>query len=121
MGQNFYEILGVTRNASKNDIAKSYRKLALQYHPDVNPNGTSKFKLIAEAYETLNDDIKRSQYNARIFKGIEVTIQKPRRPSDMQIEHRDTYPGQKSSFKFYDAYEKQYEDNNQPDIKRFKR
>lgn len=121
MGQNYYEILGVVRSASKNDIAKSYRKLALQYHPDVNPNGMAKFKLIAEAYETLSDDTKRLQYNARTFKGIEVTVQQPRRYGDMQVQHRDTYPGQKSDWKFYDAYAKQYEDEEQPVFKRFKR
>jgi molecular chaperone DnaJ len=64
--KDYYEVLGVAKDASKDDIKKSYRKLAMQYHPDKNPGDAAaeeKFKEAAEAYEVLNDDQKRSQYD----------------------------------------------------------
>jgi len=63
---NHYEILGVDKNATKDDIKKAYRKLALQYHPDRNPDNKdaeSKFKEISNAYEILSDDTKKSNYD----------------------------------------------------------
>ena len=55
--KDYYQILGVARDASHDDIKNSYRKLAHQYHPDVSkdPAGEEKFKEIAEAYATLKD------------------------------------------------------------------
>lgn len=64
--KNYYEILGVSKDATPDDIKKVYRKLALEYHPDRNPNGAEKFKEIAEAYEVLSDDQKRKEYNFRL-------------------------------------------------------
>ena len=64
--RDYYEVLGVSRNASKEDIKKAYRKLAMQYHPDRNPGdkeAEEKFKEAAEAYEVLSDDTKRSNYD----------------------------------------------------------
>lgn len=64
--RDYYEVLGVNRNASKEDLRKAYRKLAMQYHPDRNPNNKDaeeKFKEAAEAYEVLNDDEKKSRYD----------------------------------------------------------
>ena len=58
MTKNYYEILEVSRNASQEEIKKSYKKLALKYHPDKNKDNeeaTNKFKEIAEAYDTLGD------------------------------------------------------------------
>ncbi len=60
--QDFYELLGVSEDASQSDIKKAYRKLAVQYHPDKNPGDKEaerKFKQISEAYETLSDDGKK--------------------------------------------------------------
>ena len=63
--QSYYQILGVNKNASKQDIKKAFRKLAVQYHPDKNdsPDAEDKFRQIAEAYEILSDDDKRRQYD----------------------------------------------------------
>jgi len=64
--KDYYEILGVSRQASQEDIKKAYRKLAMKYHPDRNPNDTQaeeKFKEISEAYELLSDEQKRKQYD----------------------------------------------------------
>jgi molecular chaperone DnaJ len=66
MSKSYYDILGVNKNASKEDIKKAYRKLALKYHPDKNPNdkeAESKFKEIGEAYGVLSDDKKKVNYD----------------------------------------------------------
>lgn len=62
MSKDFYKILGVPRNASRDDIKKAYRKLAHQYHPDKGGN-EAKFKEINEAYQILGDEKKRAQYD----------------------------------------------------------
>src|SRR5437763_16702193 len=63
--RDYYEILGVTRSASDDDIKKAYRKLALQFHPDRNkaPEATERFKEATEAYQVLSDTEKRSMYD----------------------------------------------------------
>lgn len=64
--RDYYEVLGVEREASPDDIKKSYRRLARQFHPDVNPGdhtAEEKFKEVAEAYEVLSDDQRRAAYD----------------------------------------------------------
>jgi molecular chaperone DnaJ len=64
--RDYYEVLGVSKSASAEDIKKAYRKLAKQYHPDMNPNdkdAEAKFKEVNEAYSVLSDDQKRSNYD----------------------------------------------------------
>ena len=66
MGKDYYKILEVERNANIDDIKKSYRKLAMQYHPDKNPGdkeSEERFKELSEAYSVLSDDTKRSNYD----------------------------------------------------------
>ena len=59
---NYYDILGVSPNASLDEIKKAYRSLANIYHPDINPQTEEKFKAINLAYETLSDETKRAVY-----------------------------------------------------------
>lgn len=64
--RDYYEVLGLTRQASQDDIKRSYRKLALQYHPDKNPGdkeAEEKFKEAAEAYEVLSSPEKKARYD----------------------------------------------------------
>ncbi len=66
MSKNYYDILGVEKTASQDEIKKAYRKLAMKYHPDRNPDNKAaeeKFKEAAQAYEILRDEKKRQQYD----------------------------------------------------------
>jgi molecular chaperone DnaJ len=66
MSKDFYNTLGVSKNATEAELKSAYRKLAMQYHPDKNPNNKeaeAKFKEISEAYEVLKDPKKRSMYD----------------------------------------------------------
>ncbi|XP_076277062.1 dnaJ homolog l(2)tid, mitochondrial isoform X1 [Lasioglossum baleicum] len=64
--RNYYEILGVSKNAASKDIKKAYYQLAKKYHPDTNkgdPDASKKFQEVSEAYEVLSDDTKRKEYD----------------------------------------------------------
>lgn len=63
MKKNYYDVLGVNKNASQDDIKKAYRNLSKKYHPDRNGGDESKFKEINEAYDILGDEAKRNQYD----------------------------------------------------------
>ncbi len=70
--RDYYEILGVSRNATQDEIKNAYRKLALQYHPDRNksPDAEGRFKEMSEAYAVLSDQEKRKQYDTTGREGV---------------------------------------------------
>ena len=73
MNVDYYEILSVSRTASHTDIKKSYRKLAMKYHPDKNPGdkeAEDKFKSCTEAYEVLSDEKKKQIYDTYGHDGL---------------------------------------------------
>lgn len=84
MKRDYYEVLGVGRDATKSEIKKAYRRLALKYHPDKSkdPDAEEKFKEISEAYAVLSDDEKRKQYDMYGHAGI-----------DSQYNYEDIFRG----------------------------
>ncbi|MCW5626047.1 MAG: DnaJ domain-containing protein, partial [Burkholderiales bacterium] len=75
--RDYYEVLGVNRDASDEDIKKSYRKLAMKFHPDRNPDNKDaeeKFKEAKEAYEVLSDASKRQAYDSYGHAGVDPSM-----------------------------------------------
>ncbi|OGS56820.1 MAG: molecular chaperone DnaJ [Euryarchaeota archaeon RBG_19FT_COMBO_56_21] len=76
--KDYYEVLGVAKKASKDEIKQAYRKLAMKYHPDMNKDNAKaseeKFKELSEAYEVLMDDDKRARYDQYGHAGVESTF-----------------------------------------------
>jgi len=72
MAKDYYQVLGIKKDASKEDIKKAYRKLAHEYHPDKKGGNEAKFKEINEAYQILSDEQKKQQYDrfGRTFEGV---------------------------------------------------
>jgi DnaJ-class molecular chaperone len=101
--KNYYDILQVKNSASADDIKKSYRKLARQYHPDVNPGNKQAeehFKLVNEAYATLSDSALRSAYDARLKGTSAATAGQPGRPQPVR---QRTPPPVRSPFDFMNS------------------
>ena len=72
--RDYYDVLGVSKSATADEIKKAYRKLARQYHPDVNkdnPDAAEKFKECSEAYSVLSDEKKRAQYDQFGHAGVD--------------------------------------------------
>ena len=74
MNDDLYEVLGVSKDASEDEVRKAYRKLAVKFHPDKNPDdekAASQFKKVSEAYEVLSDAEKRQAYDQQGMPGVE--------------------------------------------------
>lgn len=94
MGRDFYAILGVTRDADKEEIKKAFRRLAIQYHPDRNPGNKEaeeKFKEIAEAYEVLTDPEKREIYDRFGEEGLKGQGYRPTSAEDIFSHFMDLF------------------------------
>ena len=84
---SYYTILGVSQTSTPEQIKKAYKKLAIQYHPDKNPDGIEeasiKFKAVTEAYEVLGDSLKKLEYDSKGYVGRRrpsVTPKEPEKP-----------------------------------------
>ena len=78
--RDYYEVLGVSRDAGEAELKKAYRKLSLQHHPDKNPgnpNAEKSFKEVSEAYEVLSDSEKRQVYDAYGLEGLKARGVRP--------------------------------------------
>lgn len=90
---NYYEILGVDRNASQDEIKKAFRKLAKQHHPDVNHGAfesEEKFKKINEAYNVLNKENLRKEYDLKLDGGEKNTVN-PRNYEKRKEPEKNSY------------------------------
>jgi len=98
---NYYEALGVSENASQEDIKKAYRKLSLQYHPDRNnnsPESTSKFQSISSAYDIIGDENKRRQYDMQNKMSMGGGMGMPFMPPGMPFNMHNGMPGVQTFF-----------------------
>ncbi len=88
--RDYYDVLGVAKNDSEEDIRKAFRKKAMEYHPDrnKNPDAEAKFKEINEAYQVLSDSTKRAQYNRIGHAGVNSN-----RATDRPFDGFDVFGG----------------------------
>jgi len=105
MPADYYEILEVAKTASKEDIKKAYRKLALKWHPDKNPDNqevaTKKFKELSEAYEVLSDEKKRRMYDQYGRDGVNGSSP---RTGHRQRGHRHRHQEEFEGFEDFDGF-----------------
>jgi molecular chaperone DnaJ len=103
--RDYYEVLGLQKGASKDEIKDSYRKLAMQFHPDRNksPEAEEKFKEISEAYAVLSDDQKRQKYDTLGHEGIDqqYTQEDIFRGADFNTVFRDLGGGFEDIFRAF--------------------
>lgn len=109
--RDYYEVLGVSKDATNEEIKKNYRRLARQYHPDLNPGNKAaeeKFKDIGEAYEILSDPTKRAQYDqfSRYWKqkGFDKQAQKKPWGADSRSNGRSTQDVNPSNYSDFTTF-----------------
>ncbi len=94
MSKNYYEILGVSQDATEENIKKTYRQLAKKYHPDKDEGNEDQFKQINLAYATLSDSLKRADYDAQLSQSF-VRTEAPEAQAETETEKA---PSEKSLF-----------------------
>lgn len=102
MDKDHYDILELSRNATKDEIKKAYRILALKFHPDKNkdPGASDKFKKLVTAYEVLSDDVKRASYNKIRFNNVHSsTYESDSSTHTFQGDSFSMFSAQKTSIK----------------------
>ena len=110
MAKDFYETLGVSKTASKEEIKKTYRKLARKWHPDINPGNKTaeqKFKEISEAYDCIGDEKKRKLYDEFGEEGLHSGFDAEKARQYKQWTSSGTHEWQSSQEDFgrYHSYE----------------
>ncbi len=110
MAKDFYEILGVSKTATKEEMKKAYRKLARKWHPDINPGNKEaeqKFKEISEAYDCLGDENKRKLYDEFGKEGLQsgFDAEKSRQYRQWNAGGHGEYQGQAQDFGRFHSYE----------------
>lgn len=103
MARDYYDILGVSKDASDDEIKKAYRALAAKYHPDVSsdPNATEKMAKINEAYDTLKDPAKKANYDQYGFYGSDDNY---RTDYGSEYEKRSNYNPNHTSYEYHSGY-----------------
>jgi molecular chaperone DnaJ len=105
--RDYYEVLGVPKNASKDDIKKAYRQLAIKYHPDKNAGDKTaeeRFKEATEAYEVLGDEQKRAAYDQFGFAGVEGPGGQPHDYSGVYRDFEDIFGGFGDFSSIFDSF-----------------
>lgn len=108
MKQDYYEVLGVEKGASEDDIKKAYRKMAMQYHPDRNQGNKEaeeKFKVAAEAYEVLSDADKRARYDRFGHQGMRSNdYHQYQNANDVFSQFSDIFSGFSGGGSIFDSF-----------------
>lgn len=80
--KDYYKILGIEKNVKQEEIKKAYRKLAAQYHPDKNPNGAALMVELNDAYNTLESEKKRKEYDDLVDCKSSITVSRKKHTND---------------------------------------
>lgn len=105
--RDYYEVLGVSKNATKDEMKKAYRKLAMKYHPDKNPGdkeSEEKFKEAAEAYDVLSNDDKRAKYDRFGMDGLRGSAEGFSNANDIFSHFSDIFGGAFGGSSIFDDF-----------------
>lgn len=118
--KDYYQILGVAGDASREEIAKAYRKLALQLHPDVWPTGEERFKQVSEAHAVLADPGKRKEYDQVRAGATKGTSRGGTAGAPIHDPHVRFGSGRFAPARAFDDFSKVFDDRSDPDADPFR-